>query len=77
MLKPRVSTVPMWERQSYVDASHMTLGRATLDGRPAVIVGFRNDYAHVGVVDGRSIACEYSWECVARVMNDGNGAFYS
>ena len=55
----------------------MTHGLVTLDGRPAVIVGYMNDFAHVGVIDGYSIAANYSWHAVRRIMRDHNGAFQS
>ena len=72
-----MTAVPIHERAGYVDASHMTHGLVTLDGRPAVIVGYMNDFAHVGVIDGYSIAANYSWHAVRRIMRDHNGAFQS
>ena len=73
-----MTTVPMHKRQGFVDTSHMTPGIVTLDGRPAVVCGFRNPFATVALLhpdQPRSV--EYSWETVERVFDRFNCAFQS
>ena len=49
--------------------------RVTIDGRPAVITGAREPFAHVRSLDGVSDV-EFSWVAIARVLDKG-GAFRS
>jgi len=49
---------------------------ATLDGEPAHILGFRNDFATVATVDAGGPSFEWSWRAVARVVSRG-GRFSS
>ena len=48
----------------------------TLDGEPAKIVGFLNDFATVATVDAGGSSFEWSWRAVARVVSRG-GRFSS
>jgi len=58
------------ERQS------LTETRVTLDGKPAIILGARRDYATVAQIpDGLSY--EWCWETVKRVVETKNGEFKS
>lgn len=48
----------------------------TLDGHPAVVGGYRNEFATVQRLDGRGGRVEFAWPTVERVINNG-GAFKS
>ncbi len=48
----------------------------TLDGREAVIAGWRNDYPTVCTLDGKQ-RVEYARETIARVVTTGDGKFLS
>jgi len=42
----------------------------TLDGLPAVVCGYRNDFATVRTLDG-SRQAEYAWSTLERVLTNG------
>lgn len=48
----------------------------TLDGRPAVIGGVRNQFATVATLDGTR-SHQWSWESVRRVIRNKGGRFES
>jgi hypothetical protein len=48
----------------------------TLDGYPAKIIGWKNDFATVARLDGKA-AFEWAWTAVARIMEHNNRRFYS
>ena len=43
----------------------------TLDGEPAWIHGYRNDFATVATIDASGPAFDWSWRAVARVVSRG------
>lgn len=70
--------VYMHEKQGFVDSSRMTPGFCTLDGRPAVVCGFRERFAHVArITTDAPHSVEYSWHAVKHVIEHRNGAFKS
>lgn len=48
----------------------------TLNGRRAIIAGWRNAFATVRTLDSDGPQCEFAWETVARVVENG-GQFRS
>jgi hypothetical protein len=46
----------------------------TLNGEPAAITGFRNDFAHIRQVK-TGLGCEWSWPTVLHVVRTKGGAF--
>jgi hypothetical protein len=48
----------------------------TLDGEPACVGGYRNDFATVQRKDGKGGRVEFAWATVERVINNG-GRFHS
>ena len=66
-------TLPVDTRRALVERSK---GSVTLDGWPAVVTGYMNDYATVRTIDG-PLYVEFAWETVERVMSARNGEFKS
>jgi hypothetical protein len=49
--------------------------KVTLDGQPAKVSGFRNEYAKVSIIKS-GLSAEWAWETVARIVAKG-GRFSS
>lgn len=68
----KLRTLPVDTRRALVERSR---GLATLDGKPAEVVGYMCDYATVHAL-GEPLHAVFAWETVARVL-DRDGAFKS
>jgi len=55
------------KEQKLILLDHALKG-CTLNGKPAKICGFKNQFATVAQIDG-PLAIEFSWEAVKRIMN--------
>jgi hypothetical protein len=60
----------------YRERAELAAATVTLDGRPAVIRGTRNDYATV-VELPNGPHYEWSWQTVRMIVNDRGGRFTS
>lgn len=58
------------EQCMYLDGHHVTL-----DGKPAIIAGFKNSFASVGQVNS-AVKVEFAWETCLRILKAG-GQFHS
>lgn len=48
----------------------------TLNGRPAMLAGIRNEFASV-IDAGTGLKCEFAWETVQHIVDNRNGEFHS
>ena len=49
---------------------------ATINGKPALISGWNNDFATVADID-TWLSCEFAWPTVDHIVTNKNGAFKS
>lgn len=59
-----------------IDLVQQTDVAVTLDGKPAVIAGYRNDFAGVHTLDGKT-RVEFAWPTVWRIVTQREGRFQS
>jgi hypothetical protein len=63
-----------WGDMSEREKRELCQDRVTLNGKPAVVTGYKNEFAMVKALDSCEQA-EFAWETVARIVNLKNGAF--
>lgn len=71
-MTPVETTVPVADRQRLVNVR-----TATINDQPALIAGWRNQFATVRAVDHRGACAEWSWEAVRRIVDHREGKFYT
>lgn len=70
-----MESVPLSECRAMVSESNETRSRVTIDGRPAVIVGWRNPFATVVADDNPEYRADYAWSTARRIFYGRNGHF--
>lgn len=69
----------MFEHATLIDRIRLVQQRevpVTLDGTPAVITGYRNEFASVRQL-GSGMGVEFAWATVAHILNTREGKFRS
>lgn len=71
----RMTDIPTLPHETYQDRAYLCEATVSIDGYPARITGYMNDFAMVRARDN-GISAEFAWETVARIVAKG-GSFNS